>query len=205
MNRRSPKDEHYYAQHPRAKPKLGLIRTRLRGHFFEFLTASSVFSRKQIDLGTRLLIESMILPEKGAVLDLGCGYGPVGITAATLNPALHVVLVDVNKRAIWLAKENAKRNQVENVEIRQGFVYEPIAARQFDTILCNPPVAAGMHLVSTMITSAPTYLKKGGSLQVVVRSRIGGARIQRELETAFGNSEILARKSGYRVLVAKKS
>lgn len=204
MKRKRSEDEHYYAKQPKSKHQLGLIRTHLRGHFFEFLTSSSVFSKKRIDLGTRLLIESMILPKKGCVLDLGCGYGPVGITAAMFNPDLHVIMTDVNERAIWLAKENAKRNRVGNVEIRRGFLYKPVENVKFRVVLCNPPVSAGMQIVSPMITDAPKHLREDAAFQMVVRSKIGGKRLLNELKKTFGNVEVLARKSGYRVLLSKK-
>ena len=95
-------------------------------------------SRTRIDPGTRLLIEFMTLPERGSVLDVGCGYGPVGIAAATFNPNLKVVMTDVNERAVWLAKENAKRNALQNVEVKQGFLYEPVGDMRFEIILSNP-------------------------------------------------------------------
>jgi len=84
MSRKAKKVEHYFAERPKSKPELGLVRARLRGLTFEFLTASGVFSRQRVDLGTRLLVESMVLPENGCVLDVGCGYGVVGIVAAAL-------------------------------------------------------------------------------------------------------------------------
>jgi len=197
--------EHYYVKQPKSKTQLGLIRTRLHGRFFEFLTSSSVFSKKRIDLGTRLLIESMVLPKKGWLLDLGCGYGPVGIVAAVSNPDLQVVMVDVNERAVWLATENAKRNHVDNVDIRQGFLYEPVENMSFSSIVCNPPISAGMQVVLAIIEDAPKHLKKDGLFQIVVRSKIGGRRLLEELEKTFGNVEVLAKKAGYRVLLSKKS
>jgi 16S rRNA (guanine1207-N2)-methyltransferase len=205
MKRKHSKHEHYYVEEPKSKPQLGLIRTYLRGRFFEFLTSSSVFSKKRVDLGTRLLIESMVLPEKGCVLDLGCGYGPVGIAAALFNPHLRVVMVDVNERAVWLAKENMKRNSINNVEVRRGFLYEPVENMKFNGILCNPPVSAGMQIVLPILSGAPEHLKQDGLFQIVIKSKIGGRRVSNELEKIFGSVEVLARKSGYRVLFSKKS
>ncbi len=204
MKRKRNDAEHYYTEQPESESQLGLIRTHLRGYLFEFLTSSSVFSKRKVDLGTRLLIESMILPDKGYVLDLGCGYGPVGIAAAVSNPDLHVVMVDVNTRAVWLAKKNVKRNSVDNVEVRRGFLYESVKNTEFDVVLCNPPVSAGMPTVMAIIKGAPKHLKDSGSLQLVVKSRIGGSHIQSEMDNIFGNVEVSARKSGYRVLLSKK-
>ncbi len=205
MKRKRSKGEHYYVEEPKSKLQLGLIRTHLRGRVFEFLTSSSVFSKKRVDLGTRLLIESMVLPEKGCVLDLGCGYGPVGIVAAVFYPCLHVVMVDVNERAVQLAIENVRRNSVDNAEVRHGFLYEPVKNMKFNVILCNPPVSAGMQIVLPIVSGASEYLLEDGLFQIVIRSRIGGKRVLNELEEIFGSVEVLARKSGYKVLFSKKS
>ncbi|MBC7131151.1 methyltransferase, partial [Candidatus Bathyarchaeota archaeon] len=110
MPKKPAESSHYFAEHPSSKPRFGMIRTYLRGKPFKFITASGVFSKKRVDLGTKLLIESMVLPEEGLVLDVGCGYGAIGIAAAAFNPKLHVVMVDVNERAVKLAKMNVKLN-----------------------------------------------------------------------------------------------
>jgi len=195
--------EHYFSEKPKSKPRFGIIKTYFRDRLFEFITSSGVFSKKRVDLGTRLLIEAMILPEEGCLLDLGCGYGPVGIVAAAFSLKLHVIMTDLNERALRLAKENAKYNRVENVEVRKGFLYEPVKDMKFETILSNPPTAAGMKIVLPIITQAPQHLKKEGILQVVVRSKISGKRLTTAIEETFGNVNVHARKSGYRVLIAK--
>lgn len=182
---------------------MGILQTYFRGRPFEFVTASGVFSKTRIDPGTRLLIEFMILPEGGSVLDVGCGYGPLGIAAASFNPNLRVVMTDVNKRAVWLTKKNIDRNTLQNVEVKQGFLYEPVEGIRFETILSNPPITAGMKVVEPLITKAAQHLVKDGLLQVVVRSKIGGKRLTKAMNITFGNVNILARKSGYRVLVSK--
>ncbi len=197
--------EHYYAEQPRSEAKFGLIRTRLRGKPFEFVTASSVFSTKRIDLGTHVLIEAMQLPEEGYALDIGCGYGAVGITAAKLNPQLHVVMTDVNRRAVLLARQNAERNHVYNVDVHQGSLYEPVQNQSFNCILSNPPISAGMETVLALIRGAPTVLSCGGTLQMVVRSKIGKKTLPNAFTEAFGNCNVLAIESGYRVLKGEKS
>ena len=205
MRRRKRKNsEHYFTAHPKSKPKYGIIRTNLRGRPFEFLTSSGVFSKRRVDLGTRLLVESMILPDEGCVLDVGCGYGAVGVTAAASNPNLHVFMVDVNTRAIWLAGQNVKLNDVHNAEVRHGYLYDPVTALSFSGILSNPPVSAGMETVETIIVEAPKHMAGKALFQMVVKSKIGGKRLRITLEEAFGNVEILARKSGYRVFVSER-
>jgi 16S rRNA (guanine1207-N2)-methyltransferase len=204
MRRKRKKTEHYFTAHPKSKPKYGIIRTNLRGRSFEFLTSSGVFSKRRVDLGTRLLVASMILPEEGYVLDVGCGYGAVGVAAAAFSPNLRVFMVDVNTRAVWLAGENIKLNGVRNAEVRRGYLYEPVKELSFNCVLSNPPVSAGMETVEAIIVEAPKHMADKALFQMVVRSKIGGKRLRITLEEAFGNVEILARKSGYRVLVSEK-
>ena len=196
--------EHYFAALPKSQTKLGLIRTTLRGKSFEFLTASSVFSKKRVDLGTRLLIEAMALPETGTLLDVGCGYGAVGIAAAASNPRLRVIMTDVNARAVRLAKQNARKNKVHNAEVRCGYLYEPVRNLTFNCVLSNPPVSAGMENVKAMITEAHPFMADKATFQLVIRSKIGAKTLPTVFSETFGNCHVLARKSGYRVLVAIK-
>jgi len=196
--------EHYFVDRPKSKAEFGLIQTYLRGKAFEFLTASSVFSRRRIDFGSRLLIEKMILPDAGNVLDVGCGYGAVGIAAAALKPELYVVLTDVNQRAVNLAKQNAARNNVTNVEVRYGSLYEPVKELTFNCVLSNPPVSAGMKIVRSIITEAKEIMKNEAVFQMVVKSKIAGKRLTSIFTEVFGGFEVLGREKGYRVLLAKK-
>jgi len=204
MRKKGEELDHYFAAHPKSKMKLGIIHTHLRGIHFEFLTASGVFSKKHVDLGTRLLIESMVLPQEGYVLDIGCGYGAVGIAAATFNPDLRVIMVDVNERAVRLARQNAEKNHVSNVKARRGHLYEPVKDLVFSCVLSNPPVSAGMETVKAIISEAPKHMANKAMFQMVVKSKISGKRLPMVFEAAFGNVAVLARKSGYRVLMAEK-
>lgn len=204
MQKKNEGQNHYFSAYPKSKAKFGIVHTYLRGRPFKFLTSSGVFSKKRVDLGTRLLIESMVLPEKGRVLDIGCGYGAVGIAAAVFNPNLRLVMIDVNERAVWLAKQNIQHNSIGNAEARRGYLYEPVRNSTFNCILSNPPLSAGMETVKAIITEAPKHMADKASFQMVVRSRIGGKRLKMLSEEAFGKTEILARKSGYRVFISEK-
>jgi len=204
MRKKGEEPNHYFAAHPKSKMKLGVIRTSLCGKSFAFLTASGVFSKKRVDLGTRLLIESMVLPEEGCVLDVGCGYGAVGIAVATFNHDLRVVMVDVNERAVRLARRNVEINNVQNVIVKHGHLYEPVKGAVFNCVLSNPPVSAGMETVKAIICEAPEHMAKKAIFQMVVKSKVGGKRLLTFFEEAFGNVQILARGSGYRVLMSEK-
>ena len=204
MSQKRQRHDHYFTTHPQSAVSFGLIKTRLHNFPFEFLTASSVFSKKRVDTGTRLLVETMILPKSGHVLDVGCGYGAVGIAAAVFNPSIQVVMTDVNIRAVHLAKENIERNRVKNARVKRGYLYEPVRDLNFNCVLSNPPVSAGIDTVKALIMEAPKVLAEKGMLQMVVRSKIAGKVLPAVFETTFGNCEVLSRKSGYRVLAAEK-
>jgi 16S rRNA (guanine1207-N2)-methyltransferase len=196
--------EHYFSESPTSPDERGLIRTKLRGFDFEFETSSGVFSHKRVDSGTRLLVESMTLPERGRVLDLGCGIGVVGIVAARLNPALEVWMTDVNSRAVSLAESNTKRNGVK-ATVRQGNLYEPVGGAKFDLIITNPPMSAGIDaVVRPMIKGAPAHLVGGSAFQLVVQSNKGGRTLSGIIDETFGNFEVTSRGGGFRVFTAKR-
>jgi 16S rRNA (guanine1207-N2)-methyltransferase len=201
MNTKPKSTEHYFASAPKSKTNFGLIRTTLRNKKFEFLTSSSVFSKRQVDQGTRLLIEAMVLPQTGNVLDIGCGYGAVGIAVATFNPQLRIIMTDVNTRAVGLAKQNTQINKVTNAEVRRGNLYEPVQDIKFNCVLSNPPVSAGMETVKAIIRDAPSVMAPKASLQMVIRSKIGSKTLPAIFNETFSNCEVLARESGYRVLI----
>jgi len=195
--------DHYFSSSPHSEANYGLIRTSLRGRTFEFITASSVFSKRRIDTGTQLLIESMVLPKEGCILDIGCGYGAVGIVAAAVKANLQVYMSDVNTRAINLAKKNIERNRVLNAKARCGYLYEPVENLKFNCILSNPPVSAGMEIVKALITGAPKVMHIGAVFEMVIRSKIGAKMFPTLFIETFGNCTVISRESGFRVLLGK--
>jgi 16S rRNA G1207 methylase RsmC len=203
MNLKNRSTDHYFTGLPQSEERFGLVRTTLCGRSFEFLTASSVFSKRRVDLGTRLLIESMVLPREGCVLDIGCGYGAVGIVAASLNPKLRVVMTDVNMRAVRLARRNVELNKVESAEVRYGYFFEPVEDLVFNCVLSNPPISAGMETVKAIVKGAREVLADKGTFQMVIRSKVGSKALPAIFEETFGNVSVLARGSGFRVLLGQ--
>ncbi|MCL2642337.1 MAG: methyltransferase [Candidatus Bathyarchaeota archaeon] len=197
--------DHYFSSSPQSEANYGLVRARFFGKNFEFITAASVFSKRRIDTGTQLLIENMILPKTGSVLDIGCGYGAVGITAATLNSKLQIYMSDVNTRAVRLAKKNVERNRVFNAQVRCGCLYEPVEDLKFDCILSNPPVSAGMETVKAIITEAPKIMHPEANFEMVIRSKIGAKLFPTLFTETFGNCTVTARESGFRILLGKNT
>jgi 16S rRNA G1207 methylase RsmC len=144
----------------------------------------------------------MRLPENGTLLDLGCGYGVIGLVAASLKPELYVTMTDVNKRATAIAKENVERMQLSNVRVINGNLYDPIKNEKFDAIISNPPISAGMEIVKLMVYGAVDHLNSGGTIQLVIKWNKGGRILSNFLEDIFGGFEILKRRSGYRIFLS---
>ncbi len=118
------------------------LEERLRGQTFRFISDAGVFSKKGIDYGSKVLIEAMDIPQHAEVLDVGCGYGPIGFAAAKLAASGHVTMLDVNSRAVALAKENAKLNGIQNVTILESDLFAAVQGKTFDVVLTNPPIRA---------------------------------------------------------------
>ncbi|MBN2336426.1 class I SAM-dependent methyltransferase [Candidatus Bathyarchaeota archaeon] len=196
--------DHYFSSSPKSRLEMGLIDTVLRGRRYRLLTASGLFSAKKIDLGTRVLVESMDVPEVGGFLDVGCGMGVIGVVAASISPGLSVTMTDVNERATMVASMNVDRLGLGNARVATGNLYEPVEGEKFDTIVSNPPISAGMRkVVKPLVTGAVDHLVEGGSLQLVIQSNKGGKALARLLDESFGGHSVVERKSGYRVLAAR--
>jgi 16S rRNA G1207 methylase RsmC len=197
--------EHYFSENPTSHEEKGLIKCTIRGIELNLETSSGIFSHRHIDNGTLLLIEAMRLPEGGSVLDLGCGYGAIGIVAARLCPSIEVWMTDINSRAVALAEVNTRRNGVK-ATVKQGNLYEPVGDKRFDLILTNPPISAGIDAtVKPMIVGARDHLNQHGALQLVVQSNKGGKTLAQIMEETFGNVEATARGGGFRVLTAENN
>ena len=177
----------------------------IRGHPFHFRTDAGVFSRGEIDRGTELLLAAFKVGPSELILDLGCGYGAIGIVAARLSEGGHVILTDVNERAVALARENVAANAIANAEVRLGDLYAPVGDMAFDHIVCNPPIRAGRAIVDRIVSEAPTHLLDDGSVWLVVRTRQGADSLRERMAAAFNNAEVVRRGSGFKVLRSTKA
>ncbi len=194
---------HYFSRKPASPRKRIVISDVIRGVPVEFVTEPGVFSPNRVDPGTRILIENLEIPSEGSVLDIGCGYGVIGIIIAKLNPRLKVYLIDINPRAVELAKLNAKINRVlDRVVVLQGNLYEPVKNKTFNLIVSNPPISAGQQIVSELVRKAKDHLINGGIIEIVLRKGIRS--IMETMKKTYGNVEVIARKSGYKVLKSIK-
>ena len=193
--------EHYFTAEPASPSGKMEIAARLRGVEYKFFTEAGVFSRFRVDRGTRLLIDALPLPKQGRLLDLGCGYGPVGITAAKEEPELEVIMVDVNRRAVEIAKENARLNGVK-VDVRWGEGFAVVPERDFSLIATNPPIRAGKQIIYPLLAEAKEHLAPGGMLCVVIRTKQGASSLEKHLNNHYGRVETIDKGGGYRVFAA---
>ncbi len=192
--------EHYSTERPTSRHRPAEVSVTVRGVPLRLRTDAGVFSRGALDRGTELLLEALDIGPCELVLDLGCGYGVLGIAAAKLSPGGHVILTDVNERAVALARANVRANHLANAEVRAGDLYAPVQGLAFDHIVCNPPLRAGRAVVDRIVSEAPAHLFDRGRLWLVARTRQGADALRDRMAGAFGNAEIVRRGSGYKVL-----
>lgn len=191
---------HYYSKEQTSSVRQQDIIARFSDDTFPIHTASGLFSKNEVDFGTRLLIENV--QPKGSVLDLGCGYGIIGIAFLRRHKNITVVLSDVNSRAVELTKENLASLQLV-AEVRQSDLFENID-ENFDTIATNPPYAAGRHVCYAMIEGSHAHLNKGGKLYVVARHAKGGRMLEKKMKEVFGNVRTVKKRGGFRVYAGER-
>ena len=191
----------YYAENPDSAHDIHELKVTLLGQSFTFLTDSGVFSKKMVDYGSQILLNTLNFEKGKTLLDLGCGYGPLGISLAKVQD-VKPTMVDINNRAIDLAKQNAQKNGVE-ADIFQSNIYEKVNGT-FDYIISNPPIRAGKQVVHTIISESINYLKVGGNLTIVIQKKQGAPSAKAKMEEVFGNVEILKRVKGYYILRSEK-
>lgn len=192
--------EHYFTNKPESRLVLQDINVRIFDTDYRFLTSSGLFSKERLDKGSRILIENAIVEGKD-VLDLGCGYGIVGILLSMHHKADYH-FSDVNPRAISLAKKNCKNYGLRAMfYVSDGF--EKIDKR-FDTILLNPPQTAGREVCEKLIEQSFKHLNDDGIFQTVIRHNKGGKTLSVFQEEIFGNVKALAKQGGYRIYLSRK-
>lgn len=177
------------------------IRENLRGFDLTFKTTYDLFSYKKIDSGTRLLIEALEIPHSAVCLDLGCGYGPVGITMAKLNPNGKVFFVDRDFVAVEYTKTNCRINGVENFNARLSNGFDSLKNVEFDVIAANLPTHIAKKVLEQIMTEAKEHINSRGKFYVVCVNRLK-PYIQRELQRTFAELNMNSRNKDYTVLIA---
>ncbi|MCL6590129.1 MAG: methyltransferase [Firmicutes bacterium] len=197
--------DHYYSNQPTSRHELHEFTANVRGVQLKLTTDAGVFSKKRLDPGTELLIEGLRLSsEFREILDLGCGYGPIGLALAKLLPDAIIYMSDPNERAIELAAKNADANGIQNVVIRPGPGFKPFPNRRFDLVVTNPPIRAGKQVIYPLIEESILALKPGGWFAAVILTRQGAKSFEDKVEAVFGNVVEWEKGGGYRVVAGQK-
>ncbi len=194
-------NDHYYTESPASAHDERVVRLTALGNELTFTTDAGVFSRDGLDRGTEALLEA--LPTlSGRVLDLGCGWGAVGVALGKRYPGLEIVMTDINRRAVELARRNLDANGVR-AEVVQGDGFEHVTGA-FDAILTNPPIRAGKAVIYGLFADARAFLKPGGALYVVIRKQQGAPSALKYLKEIYAEAETIDRSGGFHVLRAKR-
>ena len=191
----------YYAENPDAAHDIHELRVDLLGEKMTFLTDAGVFSKKMVDFGSQLLIKCLEVNLGETVLDVGCGYGPLGLSLAKAY-GVQATMVDINTRALDLARRNAEKNNAK-ATIFQSNIYARVQGR-FDHVISNPPIRAGKQVVHEIIEKSKDFLEIGGDLTIVIQKKQGAPSAKSKMEDVFGNCEIVKKDKGYYILRSVK-
>lgn len=195
--------QHYYTENPESEIKEKSFTENICGLPLNFTSVSGVFSfGAKIDRASCNLIENFS-PSRSSILDIGCGYGAIGLYIKALFPSQNVTMIDVNNRALDYTKNNANANKLV-VEVLNSNLYDAFSGRMFDDIVSNPPIAAGKELNMRLITEAYQYLSGNGSLWLVAFHNKGGSTLKDKMKSVFGNVTDMDKSGGIRVYKAIK-
>ncbi|AID00563.1 hypothetical protein BE24_00130 [Staphylococcus xylosus] len=199
---------HYYDENPEIESKEALFTYSYDNHDLELVTDAGVFSKGKIDFGSDLLVKTFLKtyppgPTKN-IIDVGCGYGPIGLMIAKVSPHHEVTMVDVNQRALNLSRKNKKRNRIENVEVKESDGLSQVEDNTYDFVLTNPPIRAGKEVVHRILEDAYVKLKLDGELFVVIQKKQGMPSAKKKMQDTFDNVEVLEKSKGYYILRSVK-
>lgn len=188
---------YYFDKETDVESKEVTTRAELFNKLYTFKTDNNVFSKKGVDFGTRTLLENIDIKNiKGDVLDFGCGYGPIGIIIKS-NTEANVDMIDINERALNLAKKNALINKVD-VNIFESNIYSNIN-KQYDYIITNPPIRVGKKILYEILIKAKEYLKKDGRLIFVINKDQGAKSTMKDMEEYY-KVELICKNKGFYVI-----
>ncbi|MDD3122784.1 MAG: class I SAM-dependent methyltransferase [Candidatus Izemoplasmatales bacterium] len=194
---------HYYSKdNDLLESRPHQIQFQINQKDYTMTSDKGVFSKAGLDFGSRVLLETILPLEANTILDLGCGYGPIGIVLKKENSSAQVTMVDINPRALMLSKKNALANYV-NLEIIQSDGFENIQIL-FDAIVTNPPIRAGKKVIYVWFFEAKSHLNDNGALYIVIQKKQGALSAIKECERWYSKVLILEKKSGYYVIKCQK-
>ncbi len=194
---------HYFENDDSVISEPATITYDFQGQHLTYTTDHGVFSRQRLDYGSRVLMDAIDIGNAKSMLDVGCGYGTMGIALKSVHEDLQVLMTDVNKRAISLAKENIKCNNLEGIDVIESDVYENVHDR-YDLVISNPPIRAGKKVVSAIISGSYDHLNEGGRLVIVIQKKQGAPSAKKLMEEIFGNATVIKKDKGYYILQSYK-
>jgi len=195
--------EHYYTNNPTSKSEERLIEYKIKDKSIKFVSDNGVFSKNHVDIATNFMLNVLINENiTGKLLDLGCGYGTIGITLSKFFD-IETTMLDINERALNLAQRNIKLNNVKNIKTIESDGFEKVE-EDFDVIVTNPPIRAGKSVIYKMYEDSYNHLKNGGVLYLVINKKHGAPSTKEYLTQLFGNCEILDKKTGFNVMKCVK-
>jgi len=191
-------NEHYYTEQPSSEIKEKSFTQNINGVELSLTSVSGVFSHAdRVDKASELLIKTY-KPSGKAILDMGCGYGAIGLFIKALYPDRIVCLADINERAVKYAQMNAVKNRLD-VRVVKSDLFSAFSEIQFDDIVTNPPLAAGKKLLTDMINKAYDHLNPNGALWIVAHHNKGGSSLKKIMEERFSNVQDMEKSGGIRV------
>lgn len=197
--------DHYFSSKPSSRSSEYIIEAELLGNRLSFKTDNGVFSKSEVDFGSRLLVETVEIQDGNSLLDMGCAYGVVGISLAKAHPLSKITMVEINERACELARENALRNQVDqHTVVYHGDGFAPIQDCAFDRILLNPPIRAGKGMIYSLFEEAGKHLYPDGSFWIVIRKQQGAESALKKLREVYSSVEVVMKKKGYWIIRADR-
>jgi 16S rRNA (guanine1207-N2)-methyltransferase len=194
-------EEHYFSSDPAAPKKTVSIFLQVGGKEFEVEAASGTFSSSKLDAGTAVLLKHHEhFPKDGNVLDIGCGWGPIGISIAAVEKNSRVFGIDINQRSIEQSNFNAAKLNLKNYSAMHS--RELPDDLQFSAIWSNPPIRVGKKVLHELMETYIPRLEPGGKAMLVVQKNLGADSFQRWLGTRFPQAEVsrVATDKGYRVI-----
>lgn len=195
--------EHYYTNNPTSKSEERMIEYKISDKTLKFISDNGVFSKGHVDIATNFMLNVLIKENiKGKVLDVGCGYGTIGITLSKFFD-IDVTMLDINERALNLAAKNVKLNNSKNIKIIESDGFQKIT-EEYDVIVTNPPIRAGKAVIYKMYEDACNHLKPNGVLYLVINKKHGAPSTKEFLIQLFGNCEVLDKKTGFNVMKCVK-
>ncbi len=196
-------DEHYFSADPSVAFQRAPVEAEVWGHGLRLVSGSGVFAQGRLDIGTSVLFRETEPPAGGRILDLGCGYGVIGIACAVAAPTATVTAVDVNQRAVLLANENAAALGL--ADRYTALVPEQVdPAETYDEIWSNPPIRIGKTALHELLLTWLPRLAPGGRAVMVVGKNLGADSLQRWLGEQGYPTERIASAKGFRVLETRR-